>query len=171
MRTIDARYHRLTASTAALLALLVITGCGDASGPEDAVAPDTAGAAIADRRQWCDVIADVDERFATLDTSGQSFALRQGGYEEIGRLLVRLDASASDVVDPSAVADVRHMLDFAGAITDVFVAAEDEEAAGIALFEDEDSPFRDEPDEAGAAWVLEHCGVDVDGDDPAVTSN
>ncbi len=80
-------------------ALGLLAGCGDDGGPQNAVAPDTADATIGDLQQWCDVIADVDARFTTLDASEQSFAEKQRGYEEVGHLLAQVDASASEVVD------------------------------------------------------------------------
>ena len=87
-----------------------------------------------------------------------SCAGKQADYAEIRRLLARLDAAASDVVDAAAAAGVaaadrprRSMM------TETVLAADSEQAAVEALFESADSPFADgvEPDPSGAAWMLD----------------
>jgi hypothetical protein len=142
---------RLVLHATSSLALLaaIATACGS----------DPPADAIADRAEWCAVIADVDEQFAAADSSTDSFEAKQTAYAEIRVQVARL-AAAIDLVDESARADVADGLAFATDLTSALVDAADEQAAEAAL-----GPIYEglDGDVTGGEWVLDECGVDING--------
>ena len=147
---------RVTAIAALAGLAVTLTACGD----DDAAA----GTSIDSIDEWCSVIDDVDNRFETTDNSSDAFDVKQEQYQEINALLNDLDASV-DIVDPDARDAVAETIAWAVTFTDVFVAADSEQTLSEELF-GEDGVFaeQEEVDPAGAAWIDEHCGVDVNGE-------
>lgn len=116
---------------------------------------------ITDRDEWCAVAGEVDELFSATDTGGEEFPVRQVGYENVGRLITQL-SGALNQVDADARSDVAEALDNGTAIASAFVEASDEEAATDALMEIF-GPEGIQGDTAGATWIQDSCGVDIDG--------
>jgi hypothetical protein len=71
-----------------------------------------------------------------------------------------------DVVPEESRDAVGQSIAWATKLTDVLVDVETEEEASELLF-GENGVFAEEEgiDPAGAAWILETCGVDIDGDE------
>ncbi len=127
----------------------------------DATDTVTVEVGIGDRDQWCAVVGEVDVLFAATDTGGDEFPVRQVGYENIRRLIAQL-ADATDHVDAEARVDVADVLDNGSMIASAFVDAEDEDAA-VAAMEAAFGPEGIQSDTAGATWILDNCGIDIDG--------
>jgi len=141
-----------------VLAALVLVPATVACRGEDESSADTA---VDDRDEWCAIVRDVDEQFEHTDSSSDDFRVKQAEYAEIKTQLDRL-ASNLELVDVDVREDIGASLAFAANITNAFVTATDEAAAGEALevlFEDasEDETL------PGSDWILEHCNVDIDG--------
>lgn len=138
------------------LCLQVADGAHTALDATDRV---TVEVGVTDRDGWCEVVGAVDELFEATDNSGDEFAVKQVGYENIRRLLAQLSA-AIDIVDADVRDDVHASLAFGANVAGAFVGAADEEAAGEAV-----EALREgvEPPLPGAAWIDETCGVDIDG--------
>lgn len=116
---------------------------------------------ITDRDQWCSVVGEIDELFTAADTGGDEFPVRQVAYENVRRLFSQL-TDAIDQVDADARADVADSIVFGTTIATAFVDAEDADAAEAAL----QAIFGTEgvqSDGPGATWILDNCGVDIDG--------
>jgi hypothetical protein len=116
---------------------------------------------ITDRDQWCTVIGETDELFTAADTEGDEFPVRQVAYENIRRLIAQL-SDAAEQVDADVRDDVTEALDFAAVIASTFVEAADADAAQAAVEE----VFGSEgvqSDGTGGTWILDNCGVDIDG--------
>jgi hypothetical protein len=114
---------------------------------------------IADRDEWCAVVAEVDELFASPNLDGEDFAVVQVTAEQIRRLVEQLQ-DALDQVDSGSRAGVQEALDFASGIVTAIVEAEDAaelEAAGDEIW----AAGEDERFDTGAAWILDNCDVDV----------
>lgn len=115
---------------------------------------------ISDRDEWCAVIAEVDELFDATDNSDDDFPVKQIAYANIDRLLAQLE-DGLDQVDTSARQAVATSIGFAASITDALVGATDEQDAERRV-----EPLFEAGDEdeigAGAPWVLENCGIDID---------
>jgi hypothetical protein len=110
--------------------------------------------------EWCSVIGQIDELFATVDGSDDEFAVKQLGYEGIRRLLAQV-RTGIEYVDEDARSDVGASLAWATDLVTALVWAHDEaetEALVVPIFE------RMTQDALpGADWILEHCGVDING--------
>jgi hypothetical protein len=111
--------------------------------------------------QWCAVIEEVDELFEATDTSGDEFAVRQVGYENIGRLIAQLD-DALDLVPTEVRADLDAALDFADDLIDAVTSAADETAANETV-ESVFSRAGVSDTLPGTEWVAEECGTDISG--------
>ncbi len=110
--------------------------------------------------EWCAVVGEVDELFTTTDNSSDEFPVKQVSYENIGRLLAQLE-DGLDLVEDAARPAVATSVDWATRLTDAFVAATDEQDAGRLL-----EPLfatSEEDSGAGAPWILDTCGIDIDG--------
>ena len=111
--------------------------------------------------QWCAVIEEVDDLFEATDTGGDEFAVRQVGYENIGRLIAQLD-DALDLVPTDVYADLDVALDFANDLIDAPTTAADEAAANETV----ESVFSraDVSDTLpGTDWVVEECETNISG--------
>jgi hypothetical protein len=110
--------------------------------------------------QWCAVIEEVDGLFEAADTSDDEFAVRQVGYENIGRLLAQLD-DALDLVPTDVRAQLDTSLDFAADLTEAVTGAADEVEANETV----DTVFSrfDGDTLPGTEWVLDECGTDISG--------
>ncbi len=114
---------------------------------------------IGSQDEWCAVAGEVDELFSANDEE-EEFATQQGIVENARRLLTQLSAS-TEFVDDSVRADVDETVAMTLEFSAALAGAADEaaaEAALAALFES--SP---EGEEAASAWILDTCGVDIDG--------
>lgn len=110
--------------------------------------------------EWCAVVGQVDEMFETVDGSDDEFAVKQLGYEGIRRLIAQLRA-ALEFVDEDARVDVGVSLAWASDVVTALVRALDETAAEATVV-----PIFEQMTEGalpGADWILEGCGVDIDG--------
>lgn len=114
-----------------------------------------------DRDQWCATAKQVDDRFTSVDNSDDEFSVKQAGYEEIGGLLDTLIDNI-DQVDASSRTEVEAAIERAHELTDTFVAAPDEAEAGEQL-ESFFSEGESVASPAAAKWILDTCGVDIDG--------
>lgn len=126
----------------------------------DATDTVTVDVGITDRDQWCAVVGETDELFTAADTGGDEFPVRQVAYENIRRLIAQLEA-ALDQVDSSDRDLVATSLSFADRIAEAFTMATDEEDTERLI----QPIFEEVGDEvnAGAPWILENCGVNIDG--------
>lgn len=138
---------------AAALATLA-TACGDDGGSTASV-----DVGISSRDEWCAVVAEVDELFTTTDNSSEEFPVKQVGYEDIGRLLAQLE-DGLDHVDASDRQAVATSIAWARSLTDVMTDATDEQEAGRLL---EPIFASGEDGDAGAPWIRDNCGIDIDG--------
>lgn len=114
-----------------------------------------------DQDRWCATAKQVDDRFTSVDNSDDEFSVKQAGYEEIGGLLDRLIDNI-DQVDASSRTEVEETIERAHELTDTFVAASDEAEAGEKL-ETFFSEGESVASPAAAKWILDTCGVDIDG--------
>lgn len=117
---------------------------------------------VEDREQWCAVVEEVDVRFEEVDTAGEEdFAVAQASYAGIGRLLDQVIA-AIDQVDSEVRDEVLAGIEVARQITSAYV-----NAADMGEAEEHLEPIftSGEPiaSEAAVAWILDTCGVDIDG--------
>ncbi len=152
----EPRVRRRIAAVALSLAVVApLAACGD---DDD----DDAGAsAFASIDEWCASIGEVDELFLSADTEGADFATRQGQYDTIRDRIEELRSSV-DLVDADARASVSESLDFGILIAGAFADATDDAAAVAAIeeiFGQEDLQIG----EVGVTWILDNCGVDLDG--------
>jgi hypothetical protein len=139
-------------------------GVHTALAPTDTVSVEVG---IASRDELCAVIGVVDVLFEEADTGGAEFADRKVMYENIRRLFVQLD-DGLDQVDADVRDSVAQAFTFGSDIATAFAEAADE-ASAVAAIEaiygtvgvqsGADSPWA-----GGSAWVLEECGVDIDGE-------
>jgi hypothetical protein len=123
----------------------------------DATNTITVEVGIDDRDEWCAVVVEVDELFYVTDISSEGLVVKQVGYQNIGRLLAQLE----DQVDASARQAVATSLDLTASITDAWVAATDGQDVERRL-----EPILAAGEEervAGAPWILENCGIDIEG--------
>lgn len=116
---------------------------------------------IDDRDQLCAVITEVDELFEEADTGGAEFPDRRVMYENIRRLFAQMDA-AIDLVDAAVRSDVAQAFAFGSTIAAAFADAADE-AAAVAAVESVYGTEGIQSDGPGATWILDTCGVDIDG--------
>lgn len=116
---------------------------------------------ITDEDGLCDVVTEIDELFAEVDTSSDDFAVKQIGYENIRRLAGQM-AAGLDVVDAADRDDLESAARFVDEMTSVFVEAADMDEAQKRLVPVFESIEEGIP---GGEWILDHCGVDVDGGD------
>lgn len=121
----------------------------------------TVEVAITDRDQWCAVVGETDELFTAADTEGDEFPVRQVSYENIRRLIAQLE-DGLDQVDTTDRDLVATSLTSAGSIAEAFTIATDEQDAERLI-----QPIFEATGEdglnAGAPWILDNCGVDIDG--------
>lgn len=139
-------------------------GVHAALAPTDTV---TVEVGITNREELCAVIKDTDVLFEEADTGGAEFPDRKVMYENIRRLFVQLD-DGLDQVDSDVQDSVAQAFTFGSSIATAFAEAADE-ASAVAAIETiygtegvqsgADSPWAE-----GSAWVLEQCGVDIDGE-------
>jgi hypothetical protein len=116
--------------------------------------------AVTSRDEWCDVAGEVDALFTETDNSDDDFAVKQVAYEGTRRLLAQL-TDGIDQVDAAVREDVAEMIDMASTLASTVADAPDADTAAAdleALFGAEGL----QSSEAGVAWILEECGVDVD---------
>ncbi len=111
------------------------------------------------RDEWCGVVKEVDDLFLAADTSEDEFAIRQGQYVSIQRLIAQLTA-ADDQIDASARADVLAALTQASEIAGTVAGAADATAAEAALMDTYGSEGA-QPSAAASAWILDTCAVDI----------
>lgn len=127
---------------------------------------------IADREQWCDVIAEVDVLFGEADDVDE-FAQAQAGFENVGRLIAQL-SDAIDVVDDAPESEiggvtasprghVHATLAFAASVAGAITAAPDWDTA----FDEIDalydaSPYPADTELPGAEWIEQACGIDIE---------
>ena len=116
---------------------------------------------ITDEEGLCDVVTEIDDLFDEIDNSSDEFAVKQIGYENIRRLAAQM-ADGLDVVDASDRGDLEATARFVDAMTSVFVDAADMDEAEKALVPVFETIENGIP---GGEWILDHCGVDVNGDD------
>lgn len=116
---------------------------------------------IADRDQWCAVVGEGTELFAENDDDEIDYPVRQVGYENVRRLLAQLSA-AVDQVDTDARDDVAFEIDFARTYATAYIGADDYEGAAAALM-DLFGTEGVQSDGSGSTWILDNCGVDIDG--------
>jgi hypothetical protein len=139
------------------LCLQVGDGVHIASDLTDTVTVDVG---IDSAEEWCAVVGEVDELFSAVDGSDDDFAVKQLGYEGIRRLIAQLRAGL-EFVDDDARADVGGSLSWATDLVTTLVWVRDEaetEALLVPIFE-----RMEEGALPGAEWILEHCGVDING--------
>jgi hypothetical protein len=117
------------------------------------------GHAIDDRKEWCAVIRDIDQRFTTVDHSDDGFEVKQALYKRIGELIGDLEDGVG-VVDAPERDRVRALLDWGSRLTAALVAADDERDATRRV-EPIYSAAEQEKIDGGAPWIRKHCGVDV----------
>jgi hypothetical protein len=131
-----------------------LAGCGD----DDA-------SAVGSTKDWCALVEDIDVSFNSTDNSSDPFDVKQGEYAVINAKLDDL-TDGLDVVPEESRDAVGQSIAWATKLTDVLVDVENEEEASELLF-GENGVFAEEEgiDPAGAAWILETCGVDIDGDE------
>ena len=115
---------------------------------------------VTDVDEWCDVIAEVDSLFATLETSAEPFAAQQAGFENARRLLAQLDDGVG-TVDAEVRSDVEELLHWAGVMVATMLTAESAEAAAELLWGPESTLPTDEFGVAGEQWIRDTCGVSV----------
>lgn len=130
-----------------------VAGCGTDS--------DSSASDPFDQEQWRATAKLVDDRFTSVDNSDDEFSVKQAGYEEIGGLLDTLIDNV-DQVDASSRTEVEETIERAHELTDTFVAASDEAEAGEKL-ETFFSEGESVASPAAAKWILDTCGVDIDG--------
>jgi len=121
----------------------------------------TVEVAVTDRDQWCAVVGEADELFTAADTDGDAFLVRQVAYENVRRLIAQL-AAALDQVDAEARDEVAASLEVGSTIATAIVEADDADFAEAAVME----IFGTEgiqSDGPGPTWILENCGIDIDG--------
>jgi hypothetical protein len=114
---------------------------------------------VESRDDWCGVIEEVDDLFATADSSSEDFAVRQVQYEGIRRLLAQVTDGIEQVDEanrPDVAAAIAQASDLAGTFAD----AADATAAETAL-RAEYGTRGAQPSEAAAAWILDTCEVDI----------
>jgi hypothetical protein len=134
-------------------------GVHAALAPTDTVTVDVG---ISSREELCAVIKDVDVLFEEADTGGAEFADRKVMYENIRRLFVQLQ-DGIDQVDAEARDSVAEAFVFGTDIATAFAEAADEQAA-IAAMEAIYGSEGIQSDGPGATWILDECGVDIDGE-------
>lgn len=139
------------------LCLQAADGAHNALAATDTV---TVTAKIGSQDEWCEVIGEVDALFKTTDESGDEFAIKQVGYENIARLLAQL-TDGLDQIDAAQRDDVELAIGFATKITSVFTLASDQDDAEARASEVFGSA--NESVKAAAPWILDTCGVDIDG--------
>ena len=133
-------------------------GVHAALAPTDTV---TVEVGISNRDELCAVIGEVDVLFTEADTGGAEFPDRKVMYENIRRLLVQLD-DGLEHVDADARDAVAEAVSYASDIATAFAEAADEQAAVTAV----EAIFGTEgiqSDGPGATWILDTCGIDIDG--------
>lgn len=116
---------------------------------------------ITDEEGLCDVVTEIDDLFDEIDNSSDEFAVKQIGYENIRRLAAQM-SEGLDVVEASDRDELEATARFVDAMTSVFVDAADigeAEKALVPVFETIEDGI------PGGEWILDHCGVDVNGDD------
>lgn len=126
--------------------------------PFAAVACDADDGGIATRGQWCSVVEEVDDAFATADAGDVPFEEQQEQYAAIGDDLERLE-DALEQVDDDARDAVGDALREVRELTEAFVALEDA-AAADAQAEEIFGSF-EEPSPDAVAWIGDNCDVDI----------
>lgn len=115
---------------------------------------------ITDRDGFCDVVTEIDDLFDEIDNSSDDFSVKQIGYENIRRLAAQMKAGL-DVVAEADRAELEETAMFVDAMTSAFVEAVDMDEAEKALV-----PIFETIEDGipGGQWILDNCGVDVNGD-------
>jgi hypothetical protein len=147
------RHVVVAGSFGVLLLAMAAMGCGD---DQDA---------LGSVEEWCAQVEEIDAQFEATDLSSDPFEVKQREYAEINAALDEL-TDAIDLVPSDQRAAVGAAVTFATEFTDVIVGAESEEQAGELLFGEESVVAGEQDlDPAGAAWILDTCGVDINGDE------
>ena len=109
--------------------------------------------------EWCAVVGQVDELFTTVDGSDDEFPAKQLGYEGIRRLVAQLRAGI-EYVDEDARSDVGASLAWVTDLVNTLIWARDMAEAETLL-----EPIFERMQDGlpGAEWILENCGVDING--------
>ncbi len=121
----------------------------------------TVDVGISDRDQWCAVVEETDGLFTANDGDEIEFAVRQVGYENVLRLIAQL-ADGLDHVDADVRDDVAEAIDFGRIYAQAYVDSDDYQGVEAALTD----TYGDEgvqSDGPGSTWILDTCGVDIDG--------
>jgi hypothetical protein len=161
------RWMRATTATVALGAVaLGATACdGDSATSAAAASTDAvqttsdAGRPIADREQWCALLAVVDNQMAAAERLDAPFEVQQHRFENV-RVHVRRLESGLDLVDGDAREDVAALVRFTDDLLTTIVDAPDERSAEERV----DAVYDAAPDAAGfraAAWISSTCGVNI----------
>ncbi len=116
---------------------------------------------ISDRDQWCAVIEETEGLFVSNDDDAIEFPVRQVGYENIRRLIAQL-SDGLDQVDADVRDDVAAAIDFGRTYAQAYIDSDDYQGVEAALMDayGEDGVQSDGP---GSTWILDTCGVDIDG--------
>lgn len=111
--------------------------------------------------EFCDVFAEADALLTAMEPSTDEFAVQKVSVENARRLMAQL-TDALGVIDAAERADVAAVVDAGRTMMEVILAAESEAEATEQLWgENSVLPGDDELD-AGAAWLLDTCGVSID---------
>lgn len=120
----------------------------------------TVTAGISSPEEWCDVVGETDVLFEEVDTGGEDFPARQVGYENLRRLFAQLD-DGIDHVDAETRDAVAAAVEAGAAITTAFIDAPDENVANEQVQEIIQSAGPTL--EAASPWIVDTCGVDING--------
>jgi hypothetical protein len=140
------------------LCLQVGDGAHSALAPTDTVSVEVG---IEDRDGLCAVLAEADELFTEADTGGAEFPDRQVMYENVRRLFAQMTA-ALDQVDAEARDAVAEAFALGTDLSTAFAEAADE-AGAVAAVQAIYGTAGVQSDGPGATWILDTCGVDIDG--------
>ncbi len=121
----------------------------------------TVDVGISNRDQWCTVIEETDDLFVANDDDEIEFAVRQVGYENIRRLIAQL-SDGLDQVHAQVRDDVAAAIEFGRTYAQAYIDSDDYQGVEAALMD----AYGDEgiqSDGPGSTWILDTCGVDIDG--------
>lgn len=114
---------------------------------------------VENQQQWCSVISEIEAMFESFDNSDDDFATQRIVFENTRRLAAQAMAGL-DHVDADVRDDVFVSLTFVSDFSAALATADTPEEADAAL----SAIYDREPDRPlGAEWILQACGVDIDG--------
>lgn len=121
----------------------------------------TVNVGVRSEEDFCAVAKEVDEQFIAVDALGEDFAATQVAHEGIGRLLAQLQAGLG--YTPEEVrADLAESFAFLSGLSSAFTDSatiEEAEAKLGPIYEGANAGQHP----AGDAFLLETCGIDVNG--------